>query len=236
MTQNEQNTHEEINLLENVYEFIIPKYNEINDMIVSLLDYDPKQELRFVDLGAGLGTLSEKTLDAFPMATVFGIDSNKDILNRSHERLLAFKDQYVPLLSDLENPEWLGQLANINAVISSFTLDFLPLERHQDLIKVAHDLMLPKGRWISCEFFKAEDNLINRIFHDVEIRFVHRAMKEGRISQEQIDQLSQISFLKKTHHVCTLETKIEWLRMAGFNKIEIPWKFLNLAIISAVRD
>ncbi len=236
MTQNEQNTLEEINLLENVYEFIIPKYHEINDMIVSLLDFDPKKELRIADLGSGLGALSDKALDAFPLSTVFGIDSNKDILHRSHERLLAFKDQYVPLLSDLETPDWTGQVENVNAVVSSFTLDFLPLDRHRDILKEAFDLLLPNGRFISCEFFKAEDNLINRIFHDMEIRFVPRAMKEGRVDQEQINQLSQISFLKKTHHVCTLDSKIEWLRMAGFEKIEIPWKFLNLAIVSAVRE
>jgi ubiquinone/menaquinone biosynthesis C-methylase UbiE len=236
MTQKNMDTLEEINLLENVYEFIIPKYHEINDMIVSLLDFDPGQEVRFVDLGVGLGALSDKALEAFPLATVFGIDSNKDILHRSSERLLAFKGQYVPLLSDLETIDWVNNLENINAVISSFTLDFLPLERHRDLLKEAFDLLLPNGRLISCEFFKAEDNLINRIFHDMEIRFVHRAMKDGLISQEQINQLSQISFLKKQHHVCTLESKIQWLRMAGFGKIEVPWKFLNLAIVSAVRE
>ena len=226
---------DEINLLENVYEYIIPKYHEINDMIVSLLDFGPDKELSFVDFGVGLGRLTKRIFDIFPYATVVGVDSHAQILQHSQERLSEFKDQYVPLLSDLERPTWAKDLGNFNAFVSAFTLDFLPLERHKHLLKESFDVLLPHGRWVSCEFFRSDDNLINRIFHEVEIKFVHKALKDGVITQEQIDQLSQLSFLTKQHHVCTLETKINWLRMAGFEKIEIPWKFLNLAIISAVR-
>ena len=230
----EQN-FDEINLLENVYEFIIPKYHEINDMIVSLLDFNPDQELRFVDLGVGLGRLTKRIFNIFPHATVVGVDSHAQILHRSNERLSEFKDRYIPLLDDLQHATWRKNLDNFNAFVSAFTLDFLPLDRHKHLLKESFDLLAPQGRWVSCEFFRSDDNLINRIFHDVEINFVHKALKDGVITQEQIDQLVQLSFLSKSHHVCTLETKIDWLRMAGFEKIEIPWKFLNLAIISAVR-
>jgi ubiquinone/menaquinone biosynthesis C-methylase UbiE len=226
---------DEINLLENVYQFIIPKYHEINDMIVSLLDFNSDKDVRIADLGAGVGTLSKRVFDIFPNATVFGVDSNEQILNRSGELLNHFKDQYIPILKSLENSTWIDDVGELDAIISAFTLDFLPLENHKHLIKESFEKLHSHGRWVSCEFFRSEDPLINRIFHDVEIKFVQKSLKDGRITQEQIGQLSQLSFLAKPHHVCTLQTKIDWLRMAGFEKIEIPWKFLNLAIISAVK-
>lgn len=231
----EKSFTDDINLLENVYEHIIPKYHEINDMIVSLLDFNPDQQIKVVDFGVGLGSLAQKIFQIFPLATIIGVDSHQDILQRSHERLLQYRDQYVPLHADLEDSSWVNQVGEINAAVSAFTLDYLPIEKHHQLVDDTFELLLPHGRFVTCEFFKSDDNLINRIFHDVEIKFVHKAMKEGIVNQEQIEQISQISFLKQPHHVCTLETKIDWLRMAGFEKIEVPWKFLNLAIVSAVR-
>ena len=226
---------DEIKLLENVYPLIIPKYNEINDMIVSLLEFNPEQEIRFADLGVGVGRLTKRIFDIFPRATIFGIDSQQQILNHSRLLLSEHKDQYIPILNDLENSSWINDLSEINAIVSAFSLDFLPLDRHQQLINDSYTKLQPQGRWVTCEFFRSEDSIINRIFHDVEIKFVHKALKDGIITQEQIDQIAQLSFLKKPHFVCTLETKINWLRNAGFEKIEVPWKFLNLAIISAVK-
>ncbi len=226
---------EQINLLENVYEFIIPKYREAHDLMVSMLDFSAKNELRIVDLGSGLGGLSRRAFATFPSATIFGIDSNEQILHRGREKLENFKQQFVPFHRDLNQLSWSDDLESIDAIISSFTLDYLPLKRHKQLVQEAFDLLNPLGRWISCEFFKAGDSRVNRVFHEIEIQLVRKAMKNGEVSQKQIDQLSQSTILRQQHHVCTLDTKIEWLRIAGFDKIEVPWKFLNLAVISAVR-
>lgn len=237
MSENEskQPDSEQISLLENVYEFIIPKYREAHDLMVSMLDFSTANELRVVDLGSGLGGLSRQVFATFPRATIFGIDNNEQILRRGREKLLNFKQQFLPFHRDLNQPSWSEDLESIDAVISSFTLDYLPLERHKQLVQEAFNILNPLGRWVSCEFFKAQDSRINRVFHEIEIQLVRKAMKNGEVSQKQIDQLSQSTVLRQQHHVCTLDTKIEWMRIAGFDKIEVPWKFLNLAIISAVR-
>ncbi len=226
---------EQIDLLENVYEFIIPKYREAHDLMVSMLDFSTSNGLRVVDLGPGLGGLSQRVFATFPRATIFGIDNNEQILQRGREKLESYKQQFVPFHRDLNEFSWSDDIESIDAIISSFTLDYLPLERHKQLVQEAFHLLNPLGRWISCEFFKASDSRVNRIFHEIEIQLVRKAMKDGQVSQKQIDQLSQSTVLRQQHHVCTLDTKIEWMRIAGFDKIEVPWKFLNLAMISAVR-
>ena len=233
--ENRTEPMDEIDLLENVYQFIIPKYREIHDIIVTMLDFETESELRIVDLGCGLGDLSRRILEVFSKATIFGIDNNEAILKRCHERLSQFEARFLPMHRDLNDLAWMHELEAIDAVVSSFTLDYLALDRHKKLLAECFDLLNPQGRYLSCEFFKAVDTRVNRIFHDIEIQFVHRAMKDGKISQEQIDGLARSSILRQPHHVCTLETKIEWLRVAGFDKIDVPWKFLNLAVISAVR-
>jgi len=226
---------EEIALLENLFEFIIPKYREAHDIIVSMLDAPGDQEIRIADLGCGFGELSRRILEMLPSAIVFGIDKNLSILQRTREKLKSHADRFLVYDRDLNDSAWFHEIYQLDAVVSSFTLDYLPLARHKELLSEIFSLLNPQGRYVSCEFFKAADERVNRVFHDVEVQYIQNALKKGDVTKEQIDQLSKSTILRQEHYVCTVETKIEWLRTAGFDKIDIPWKFLNLAVISAVK-
>ena len=115
------------------------------------------------------------------------------------------------------------------------TLDYLPEERHQTLLKESFNVLNAGGRWISCEFFRSEDNRVNRVFHDLEMTFIRSALQNGDVTEEQIAQLGQSTILRQDHHITTVDEKVEWLKAAGFKYIEAPWRFLNLAVISGVR-
>lgn len=224
----------EIDLLESLFEFIIPKYREAHDILVSLLDFEPDRELRIVDLGCGFGDLTRRLVEAFPRAVVFGIDNHSDILERARLKLKESLDQIVLYQRDLNNDAWSHEIQQLHAVVSSFTLDYLSLDRHRRIIKEAYDLLEISGRWVSCEFYRSEDERVNRIFHDLEVSFIKTALKEGRVTREQIDQLGKSSILRQPHYICTVEEKKAWLENIGF-KVEIPWRFLNLAIVSGIR-
>lgn len=225
----------EIELLENLFEFIVPKFREAHDIMVSMLDFRAGQLIRIVDLGCGFGVLSSRLLELLPKATVFGLDNSLPILNRCCENLASFSDRFISFQRDLNETNWLDSLTPLDAVVSSFTLDYLPYKRHKALIEEAHSLLNKEGRWITCEFFRAEDMRINRIFHDLEIQFIQNAIQSGKISKTQVDMLSNSSILRQKHHVCTVDEKIEWLRKAGYRQVEVPWRFLNLAVTSAIK-
>ena len=100
----------------------------------------------------------------------------------------------------------------------------------------AHDKMPPGGRWVSCEFFRAQDSRINRVFHDLAVSFIHSALKNGDVSSEQLDQLGSSSILRREHHICTVDKKVQWLKECGFVNVDVPWRFLNLAIITGTHE
>jgi tRNA (cmo5U34)-methyltransferase len=226
---------EEIRLLENLFEYIIPKYREAHDILVSMLDFPIAQEARFADLGCGFGELSKHILYVFSSARIYGIDSNPDILQRCSERLKEFDNRFIPLEKDLSQPDWSEGIEALDGIVSSFTLDYLSFDRHKSLIGESYNLLKPQGRWVSCEFFQTVDPRVHRVFHDLEIQFIQNALKEERISKKQVDLLAKSRILRKTHHVCTVDTKVEWLRAAGFDKVDVPWRFLSFAVISAVK-
>ncbi len=230
-----QTKHDDIDLLQKLFPFIIPKYHEAHDIMTSMLDFETSQEIRLADLGCGFGDLTKRIIDAFPFSVVFGIDNQSLILERTHERHRESLDQLVLYERDLNNPAWMNDISHLNAVVSSFALDYLPEQRHQEVILEASHLLEPSGRWISCEFFRSEDNRVNRVFHDLEMAFIQNALKNGDVSAEQIDQLGSSSILRQEHHIITVDEKITWLKSAGFKNVDVPWRFLNLAIVSGVK-
>lgn len=226
---------DEIDLLENLFEYIVPKYREAHDIMVSMLDFPASQPVRIADLGCGFGELSGRILHVYRSAQVFGLDRNSSILQRARKKLEEFGDLFIPFERDLNKESFCEGLYPLDAMVSSFALDYLPAERHRQLLSEAFSLLNPQGRWISCEFFRAVDKRVNRVFHDLEIQFIQNALKAGSITSEQIDQLAQSEILRNDHHICTVDAKVEWLRAAGFDRIEVPWRFLNIAVISGVR-
>jgi ubiquinone/menaquinone biosynthesis C-methylase UbiE len=232
---NEQTKHDEIELLEKLFEFIIPKYNEAHDIMTSMLDFEPTQEIRLADLGCGFGDLTKRIIDAFPLSVVFGIDNQSLILERAREKHRESLDQIVLYERDLNNTAWMNDVSHLNAVVSSFALDYLSEARHQEILKESFDILEPSGRWISCEFFRSEDNRVNRVFHDLEMAFIQNALQHGEVSEAQIDQLGTSSILRQEHHIVTVDEKVAWLKAAGFKNVDVPWRFLNLAIVSGVK-
>ncbi len=234
MTNTDRN--EEIDLIDEVFASVIPKFHEAHDIMVSLLDFPQTQKVRIADLGSGFGAFSNRIFNVLPSATLFAVDRSKDILERTRKRLPNdVTDQYIPFLRDLNDKAWMHELDSLDAVLSSFTLDFLTLDRHEELIHEAYHLLNPQGRWISCEFFRTEDNRINRVFHEIEIRYVQNEIKAGNVDKDQIDRMAKSNLLRQQHHVCTVGEKMAWMKKAGYRQIEIPWKFLNLAVISGIK-
>ena len=225
----------EIDLLEDLYEFVIPKFREAHDIMVSMLDFPREEPVRIAELGCGFGELSERIFEFFPAAQVLGVDNQSEILYRAGERFKDHRDGFTGFDRDLLQENWGYDMAPLHAVMSSFTLDYLPLERHEKLLAEAFQILATDGRWISCEFFTTENNRINRVFHDIEINIVQSAMQQGLVSAEQIEKLTQSSVLRQKHYVCEIDEKIAWLKKAGFRDIHMPWRFLNIAILTAKR-
>jgi tRNA (cmo5U34)-methyltransferase len=227
---------QELELLERVFPHILPKFQEANDIVVSMLNFETSSEFRIVDLGCGFGELSERLLQVFPGSMVYGVENNSEILSRTSQRLTPFKERFIPVHADMGEMQWSHEVSMADAVVSSFALDYLPPEKHQETIKTAGKVLSRGGQWVSCEFCRALDDRINRLFHDLEISFVQNALQSGLVSQTEFEQLEQSQVLRKPHHVITTRSKMDWLQSCGFHNIDIPWKFLNLTVIGAYRE
>jgi ubiquinone/menaquinone biosynthesis C-methylase UbiE len=226
---------DEIGLLKHAYEFLIPKFHEAHGIMTALLDFQATREVRFVDLGCGFGDLSKALLMNFLRATVFGIDNKAELIASARASLSEFDSRFIGFERDMTTVSWVEGLAPLDAVVSSFTLDYLTFPQHEKIVAEAFELLSPMGRWISCEFYQSHDPRVNRVFHDLEIQFVQNSVRAGHLSHDQIDRIAKSLLLRKQHYVCGLDSKIEWMKKAGFQNVDVPWRFLNLAVVSGVK-
>ncbi|MDZ7317357.1 MAG: class I SAM-dependent methyltransferase [candidate division KSB1 bacterium] len=230
---NEQN--DEINLLEDLYGRIIPKYEEAHGIMAALLDFPASSDLCFVDLGCGFGGLTRRILESFPSSTIFCVDIDELILQRMKQKLAAYADQIVPLARNLNDQAWMQDIRPPAAILSSFTLDFLTSERRQALLIEAFQLLDSGGRWVSCEFYRSPDARVNRVFYDLEIRFIRQALEQGEVTKDQLDRLAASNRLRHNQPMMTVDDMKLQLQAAGFSTIDVPWRFLNLAMVSGIK-
>ena len=101
----------------------------------------------FVDLGCGPGSLTQRILDAFPLATAIAVDTDPVLLRMAHHALARFGERVKLVDVDMRSPDWTGKLPvqHIDAAVSTTALHWL---MPNDLIRVYGDvvaLMLEGG-------------------------------------------------------------------------------------------
>jgi phosphatidylethanolamine/phosphatidyl-N-methylethanolamine N-methyltransferase len=70
----------------------VPRYDEIQDTIVSLLRMKPPH--RVLDLGVGTGTTALHLLDEFDGVRIVGLDVSSEMLARARKRLRRHRGRF----------------------------------------------------------------------------------------------------------------------------------------------
>ena len=79
-----------------------------------------------VDLGCGKGSLTVQLLDAFPAATVYGVDLDPTLLPLATKRCGQFRERAVFTEVDFRSPDWTSQVpAKCQAIVSATALHWL---------------------------------------------------------------------------------------------------------------
>lgn len=100
----------------------------------------------FIDLGCGLGSLTQRVLDAFPLAKAVAIDTDPVLLTMARSHLARFGERVTIIDADLRDADWTKHIAGqqIDAAISTTALHWLNTDQ---LIQVYADIaaLMPEG-------------------------------------------------------------------------------------------
>jgi tRNA (cmo5U34)-methyltransferase len=186
----------------------IPHRSIAEEMLLAAL---PERVERFLDLGTGDGRLLAAIRERHPGATAVGLDASEPMLGHAAERFDG--DPLVELRRhDLGLP--LGDAGPADAVVSGLAIHHLLDERKRELFGEIHALLEPGGVFANLDLVSAASPRLHERFR----------REIGRTEDDPSDRLADLS------------EQMGWLREVGFGEVDCHFKWLELALVVAVKE
>jgi tRNA (cmo5U34)-methyltransferase len=200
----------------------IPRYDEMLDEAVLRLRDSVGNRGKFVDLGIGTGALTERVLQAIPLAEIIGIDADPKMLEEATRRLSAnnqpIKVRVQDFLADLP--------AGQNGYFAALALHHvLTLSTKQKLYRKIYQALLPGGLFLNADALFDESEQIRK-------RWAAHLVSAGFTETEASNNLES---WKKEDRYYGIETELALLRNAGFVNCDVAWRYGPMAIVVGTR-
>ncbi len=177
-----------------------------------LLEHLPRDARRILDLGTGDGRLLALVQRDRPKTIGVGVDFSELMLTAARERFAG--DQRITLVKhDLAEP--LPELGHFDAVVSSMAIHHLTHERKRSLCGEIFDLLEPGGIFANFEHVASPTRRLHLAFF--------AAIDEPLECEDPSDRLLDV------------ESQLVWLRELGFDDVDCYWKWLEMALLIAVK-
>jgi SAM-dependent methyltransferase len=185
----------------------IPHRHIAEEMLLEAL---PRRVGRFLDLGTGDGRLLALVRARHPKAEAIGLDSSAPMLDRAKERFDG--DSLVGLRRhDLRNR--LTDVGTADVVVSGLAIHHLDDERKRELFGEIHALLAPGGVFANLDLVRAASERLHERFR----------REIGRTEDDPADRLAGLG------------EQMSWLREVDFAEVDCHFKWLELALIVAVK-
>ncbi|MCB1051278.1 MAG: carboxy-S-adenosyl-L-methionine synthase CmoA [Acidobacteria bacterium] len=207
----------------------IPFYASVQDMQIDFLEHFQQPEGCFYDLGCSTASLIARIQsdNRISFRELIGIDGSSAMLEKAQSRLVQAPQRLAWRLScaDLKT----CQFSDAAAVVLDYTLQFVrPLYRPTLLAQIYRDLR-PGGVLLLSEKVLEETGFMSRLFQEMYLQFKRRkGYSDLEIAQKR-DKLEHVLVPYK------VSEQIELLKHAGFEHVEMFFKWHNFASFIAVK-
>ncbi len=175
-----------------------------------LLEALPSRVERFLDLGTGDGRMVALVRSHHPEARAVGLDASEPMLARAAARFGS--DPLVELHShELADP--LPVEGPFDAIVSGLAIHHLEDERKRELFGEVQALLAPGGVFANLDLVSPPSPRIHERFR----------REIGRSEDDPSDRLAELG------------EQLSWLRDAGFSEVDCDFKWLELALLVALR-
>ena len=209
----------------------VPLYAELQRMIGELAAAFHRRGTHVYDLGCSTGTTLISMMQAIQDsdARFVGVDKSSAMLERASSAVAKFRDRRKVLLveDDLDKPTFALRQASV--VTMNWTLQFVRPIRRQALLKKVYAALVDGGALILCEKVLGEPEALNRLY----IRLYHDFKRRNDYSELEIARKREA--LENVLMPCTINENTELLHGAGFDSVDVFFRWYNWAGLLAVR-
>jgi tRNA (cmo5U34)-methyltransferase len=208
---------------------LIPLLELQEDVIRRLLARHEHPVARFLDVGCGSGAMSELLLSSQPRSEGVLVDFSAPMLERTAAQLAAYAGRWRVVRGDLNDPAWREQLptGRYDAIISGLAIHHLAPERKRTLFAELLALLEPGGMFVNMDYV-AIDGPLRGLF-DEEMHAAAERESGGTHPEHDLDLEDD------DDRPDTVEDQLRWLRDAGFEQVEVHFKWAEAAVYGGAR-
>lgn len=217
-----------------------------NMLVRSIPDYPRMRELtfnlgaRFVrdgtnvcDLGCSRGEALKPFIERFgnadPAVTFSALEVSEPMLEAARHNIGGSANVSV-VRHDLRGPLPATYTANSSLILSVLTLQFVPIEYRQRIVREVFHALVPGGAFLLVEKVLGEDSRID----DVLVSTYYGEKNKNGYSEEDI--MKKRLALEGVLVPLTARWNEEMLRASGFETVDVFWRSLNFAGWIAVKN
>ena len=206
----------------------VPGYATVVGMTGTLAAQHARPGSQIYDLGCSWGAslLSVAREPACDRCELIGIDNSESMLEQASNHLAQFPEAKRIQLQHadvLDTP-----LHNASVVIMNYTLQFIPIEEREELLKRIREAMMPGDVLILSEKLTLPDPRLNKYL----IGLHHDFKRQQGYSDLEIAQKRQA--LEDVLVPETRQTHVERLQKVGFSRCDVWFQCLNFGSLIAI--
>ncbi len=211
---------------------LIPLLDVQEDLLGRLLARHERPIARFLDLGCGAGAMSELLLSALPGCAGVLVDFSEPMLTRAGVNLAGYSGRWQAVSGDLNEPAWRDALpgGRYDAVVSGLAIHHLPPQRKPALFAEILALLEPGGIFVNMDYVTI-DGPLRGLFDEQMLANAVRAERESGGTRHE----HELDLDDDDDRPDTVEDQLQWLRDAGFEQVQVHFKWAEAAIFGGVR-
>lgn len=229
--------HEVTQAFDDMLERSIPNYGQMRQMVARAADWfldratHAGRQPTLVDLGASRGTQVAPLVDTWgARARFYLVDQSEPMLDVMRERYDGMMNAGIVTVAPWDLREGFPHASGRPAVVLSvLTLQFVPIEYRQRLLREAHEALLPGGALILVEKVLGSAEETNRLLVDL----YYGLKRENGYTQEAVDRKRLA--LEGVLVPLTAQFDEELVRGAGFATVDVVWAWANFRAWVAVK-
>jgi tRNA (cmo5U34)-methyltransferase len=208
----------------------IPGYENMRDTVVKMISPIITNGGHILDLGCSHGEMIAKLikdLGSSMYVNYVGVDSSTAMVSKARTRF-ADDERVTIVHGNIADAEM--QRLRYDSILSILTLQFIPVEHRQDILKQVHDALTPNGCFILVEKVLGESSS----GQDHLVSVYHQMKKDNGYSEEQVEA-KRVS-LQNVLVPLRASENIRMLKSAGFSVVQPFWQNLNFVGIYASKE
>lgn len=213
---------------------VIPLAETQFETVIRVIDAHDLVVQRFIDLGAGSGTLAAQILARFPEADATLVDFSPAMLDAARTAFASTGLEVRIVEADLTSADWhtADDRGSYDAVVSGFAIHHLQDEAKRQVYRTAFELLRPGGLFINVEHVKSASPELSGAFD----RLMIEALLAGEPSPVTPERTEEVVTAfhrrqdKDVNILAPVSDQLRWLTEIGFEGVDCYFKYFELAI------